>query len=379
MKQRAKNRLTIIVALLFLGGGIYLAYSKNGDAPGVENGRAYDKNIPETSEAIINNEDALYSYVRRFGAKAAMIQLNSLAAKYGDCHTAAHKAGRFAYELYDREAFRQCSAECHSGCYHGATEMYFKKNGTANLEGNLKILCNEELNAFFSHQCLHGIGHGLMAWTEYNLPEALTSCELLPQSQQLSCWSGVFMENIVGGLEGEANPEEQETLAGHFTKFLNDDPHYPCDGVDKKYGAACYLLQTSRMLQLFNRDFKKVADACTKAPSDFRRICFESMGRDVGGSFTDPATEIATCDAAPAGNDRIGCLVGAVQDSFWDEGGQTLAIRFCRLLTKPDEESACYDTLFGRAPQVIFSTQGKTKFCESIESAYKDRCFAIVR
>ncbi len=308
-----------------------------------------------------------------------MAQLQTLSATYGSCHDSAHEAGRFSYEIYGDESFEECSAECHSGCYHGATEAYFKEHGTANLAENLNTLCGDELNAFFSHQCVHGIGHGLMAWTSYEIFDALESCNLLDKRQD-SCWTGVFMENIVGGL-AKANAEKNPGQADHFTEYLSDDPHYPCNHprLEEKYRSSCYFLQTSRMVQLFGSDFKKVADSCGAAPEVYQRTCFESMGRDIGGTFRgNAAGAIAACASAPKGDLRIGCLSGAAQDAFWDPSGAPAALAFCKLITDIAEKSGCYQTIFGRAPEILVGAAERKSFCEKAESAYQSDCLAQI-
>ncbi|MEK7649463.1 MAG: hypothetical protein AAB367_00665 [Patescibacteria group bacterium] len=332
----------------------------------------YNEAITEADEAVWTDEAALYSYVKKFGPKRTMEHLHALSTKFGDCHETAHRAGRFSYDIYDAKAFKECSAECHSGCYHGATEAYFRDHGTANLQTDLQTICSSELNAFFSHQCLHGIGHGLMAWANYELPDALKACDLLDRGQS-SCWTGVFMENIVGGLGA---------IEGHKSNYLNDDPLYPCNdaNVGDQYRPSCYFLQTSRMMQLFLGDFKKIADACSKAPELYQRSCFESMGRDVGGVHRLRApVAIAQCQYAPKGNMRIGCLIGAAQDTFWDPSGQDNALGFCKLLTDTAEKDACYGVIFGRAPEVLGSKEAVTAFCKKAEATYQDRCMAYAR
>lgn len=343
--------------------------SKNQAFRGPEN-----PNISANDETLFTNDGSLYSYIKKYGPKKTIQQLNSLSAKYGDCHQTAHKAGRISYDLYGSKSFQLCSSECHSGCYHGATEAYFRDHGTKNLTKDLNILCSSELNPFFSHQCLHGIGHGLMAWSDYDLNLALKSCEMLSAHQD-SCWTGVFMENIIGGLATEASPTEQKTLAGHFTKYLNNDPQYPCNIVEEKYKPSCYFLQTSRTMQLFNGDFSKIAKACSDAPTAYQSSCFQSMGRDVGGVFRNNSTgAIGACQSVPGGSLRIDCLVGAVQDSFWDPSGQDQAIGFCKLLISSKEKSACYNTIFERAPQVLASKSDLSLFCSKAEYQYRDLC-----
>ena len=360
--------LLIVIAFLF-----FLNFN-----PGMDKNLAtvvtknYDSGITEDSETIFNNKDALYSYVKKFGPKKTVQYLNQLSAKFGSCHDVAHRAGRYAYEVYNEESFKLCGPECHSGCYHGATEAYFQDHGTANLSENLNLLCNSELNGFFTHQCIHGIGHGLMAWTNYDLPEALKSCNLLSQGQD-SCWTGVFMENIVGGL-AKADIDKGGD-ADHFTKYLSDDPQYPCSIVEEKYKLSCYFLQTSRMAQLFIGDFKKIADACLGAEKPYQQSCFDSMGRDVGGFNAHNAkAAISACNNAPKGPYRLGCLMGAVQDSMWDPTGQDDALTFCKLLTEKEEKDACYNTIFSRSKEIFTSSSDLKIFCLKAESQYQEQC-----
>lgn len=339
----------------------------------------YNKEISEDTKTIFKSDDDLYSYIKKFGPKQTVQRLHELTIEFGDCHQKAHEAGRIAYEIYGGQSFQKCSGECHSGCYHGATEAYFRDHGTANLTQGLNLICTGELNNFFSHQCIHGVGHGLMTYTNYDLNEALSSCDLL-ESRQDSCWTGVFMENFIGALS-----EDEATGSGvladkHTTKYLNEDPQYPCNMVSEKYKSSCYFLQTSRMLQIFGTDFAKVASECEQVTDIYQRVCFESMGRDVGGVYrNNSSSAIEACGYAPDGQMRIGCLIGAVQDSFWDPTGADEAIKFCKMLTERQEKDACYTTIFARAPEVLSSKRDIETFCQKAESNYLNNCLAYAR
>ena len=326
----------------------------------------YNPSISKSSQEIFTDKSSLFSYVKKFGANDTIKQLHNLEYNYGFafCHNNAHDVGRFSYALEGGEAFQKCSAECHSGCYHGATEAYFRDRGLANLIEDLALLCDESLNAFFSHQCIHGIGHGLMAWADYDIHSALKNCDQLPQGSE-SCYSGVFMENIVGGLAADS---------GHFTEYLSDDPHMPCNVVDEKYTGACYFYQTSRMIQIFSGDFSKVAAACLEIDPKYHTQCFSSMGRDVGGlNPTNNQNAIAACGYATEDLNRITCLTGAVQNTFWVAQGQDQALSFCALLNDSDEKDACYTMVFSRATQII-ETGDFQNFCSKAEEDYVSQC-----
>lgn len=329
----------------------------------------YNDKIAEGSEAIFNSDEELYSYVKKFGFEKTISQLVNLSAKFGDCHNTAHKAGRFAFEIYGNNVFAEPAAPCHSGGYHGATEAYFAKNGTDNLSEKLKTICASAQNPFFSHQCVHGIGHGLMAWMDYEIHDALKGCDLL-NTMQASCHSGVFMENIVGGLSPES---------GHSTKYLNDNPHFPCTEVAEKYKGACYFYQTSRMVQLLDGDFAKIAKECNSIADSYKSACFGSLGRDISGATRFHSKDsIAYCSNAPRGELRNQCLIGAVQDYFWTPDGASSAIEFCKTLTDSLEKDACYNTIFDRATQVLNSKPDFVNFCQKAEKKYQDACSKVI-
>jgi len=321
---------------------------------------------------LMDDEEAILAYVKKFGPAKAIQQLKKIETeKGGSCHNSGHYVGRFAYEIHDAKAFQLCDMECQSGCYHGAVEAFFRDKGTVNLEENLKSICAGNLNPFIEHQCLHGIGHGLMAWSDYELFDALEGCDLIPGGES-SCYSGIFMENIVQSMA------EFLGLEGHTTAYLNDDPNFPCNhpDLDEKYKPMCYFLQTDRMLTLYNYDFQKVANACAEIENSYnRRLCFESMGRSVGGhNRANPPGAIDTCGSAPKGDSRIGCIVGAVQDTFWAQSGQDIALNFCKILTDKIEKDACYNTIFARAPQVLNSKGDLENFCSKAETNYQTQC-----
>ena len=181
------------------------------------------------------------------------------------------------------------------------------------------------------------------------------------------------MENIVGGLSVE-NAEASFSPSRHYTKYLTSNPHYPCSEVPEKYKGSCYFLQTSRMIQLFAGDFKKVADVCQDAPQVYQKDCFQSMGRDVGGTSKHNVNlAISKCQYAPLGLMRQECLSGAVQDTFWDPAGKDEATSFCALLTDKGESNRCYQTIAARASEVLAGSTLKS-FCQKIPGNLQYLC-----
>lgn len=328
------------------------------------------------NENIFSQDTALQGYIQKYGPKRTIQELHSLEKKFGSCHQPAHRAGHIGYRLLGDKALIEYGPECQSGYYHGVIEAYFRDHGTKDLARSLENLCPITKNSFFDHQCVHGIGHGLLAWTDYELPEALKACDQLPRRTD-SCWTGVFMENLSAQIRKDPNlassPVGESDI--HTTKYLSNDPLYPCNAVDAAYQNSCYFLQTSRMLQIFGQDFGKIAAACSTAPPIHQSSCYASMGRDVGGRLTtDIPGQRAACEQVKNQIHRIQCLNGAVQNSFWDPSGQATARSFCLLLQNFEEKQACYVTIFERASQLITAAESQQQFCAAVETGYQPQC-----
>ncbi len=320
--------------------------------------------------ALLVDDSLLHDFLATYGPGQLVAALADAGARAGiDCHQRAHVLGHHAYRSFGAVALATAGHECHSGAYHGAIEAMFRERGTRALERDVRVICDAMSNRFFRHQCVHGVGHGLMAWTSYELHDALDLCDRLDgDPDRQSCFSGVFMENAVGGLQGSM---------GHTTAYLSDDPHFPCNVVGDAYVSACYFYQTSHMLGIFRGDFEGVAAACATLADFPRTLCFQSMGRDVGGQTRhQPERSISLCASVAAPHDRRDCLVGAVQDYFWDAGGADASVAFCRALDDALEARSCFETIVERAREILVEAAPRSEFCRSLDPPHRTRCEA---
>ena len=317
---------------------------------------------------LFENDKMLQRWVEDYGPAATVEALyDAQSFMEVDCHQRAHDLGRYAYEVYGAYAFALASHECQAGSLHGSTEALFRDRGTGNLKADVAALCSNTPNSFFHHQCVHGVGHGLLAWTSYELYDTLPLCDQLESNfDRESCYSGVFMENIVGGFAG---------TMGHVTEYLSDDPHYPCNALDEKYVGPCYYYQSSRMIALFDRDFQKLADACAEAPPSAHRNCFLSMGRDVGQETRgNPAASIEICGYIKDPANHASCTEGSVQDRFWDLGGADEAMSLCHLVEEETSKSGCYNMIISRAANLFTDTDAFQAYCARVEERYVSWC-----
>ena len=193
------------------------------------------------------------------------------------------------------------------------------KDGQVFVEGpkGQKLSQSVHRNQFILYQCVHGLGHGLMIYTAYDLPFSLHICDQLQDSwDQISCTGGVFMENL-------------QTSYGIQSPWLRDnDPLYPCPEVAERHKLYCYLMVTSRILDVVHGDWKKTVSWCRKAEKGWIATCFQSLGRDASGrTVQDPKQVDSIC--ALGGDMESDCIYGAARDITSMDAGARRSSPFC--------------------------------------------------
>jgi cytochrome c553 len=273
----------------------------------------------------------------REGPKAALALFAkklSEDAVQADCHRIAHTIGAASLQHHHGDvgkALAEGNAICASGYYHGLLEWKLADVPKDKVASVARTVCDQTKStssSFVYYQCVHGLGHGLMLYTLYDLPGALRLCHrLVTDFDRVSCSGGVFMEN-------------QQSSYGITSPWLKkDDLLYPCGIVSQSDKTYCYLLVTSQILPRVGWDWKKTADWCRKSEEGFVGLCFQSYGRDASGnSLQDPAKARDLCANAGSGEEE--CIFGAVRDILNTDPTDLGAARLCRL-AKPAHRSYC--------------------------------------
>jgi hypothetical protein len=240
-----------------------------------------------------------------------------------DCHRIVHSIGSASLARFKgnvAQAFAAGSASCWSGYYHGILERAFLDAKPDDLGPISRRLCDDpgiRSTDYLAYQCVHGLGHGLMIYTGYNMPVSLEVCdELSTQWDQSSCSGGVFMENI-------------SSSYGITSKWVKeDDPVYPCGVVAEQHKYYCYLMVTSRILELNGYDWKETSQTCQQVEPDWIDICFQSYGRDASGFTRLNATKIVRlCRLAERWQKE--CIYGAARDMTANDAGARRSPALC--------------------------------------------------
>jgi len=257
-----------------------------------------------------------------------------------DCHPVVHAVGRETFRLKTtiHDSFAACDQTCHSGCYHGSVERFLRGDdiyartnqhpSQRELKQKAASACDPRISLALRFQCLHGLGHAVMFFADYELNQSLAICDALPDEwSQSSCYGGVFMENVSNFTDEKKN-------------FHATDYHYPCDQLADKYRSECYLMQTSRMTEMGLSTEGLLAE-CAKAGA-FVTPCVQSIGRDLSNTarFGEPRTAAMGCELAQ-GQNRLACMRGVIYaliDNTWDG---RYALAFCAALSSETDNESC--------------------------------------
>lgn len=310
---------------------------------------AQDSDDGSCTGVNLNNWDCYEKHFRKLvqtkGIAAAFDELKQRYPSEGyiraECHPLTHIIGQEAVALYPKvsDAYKVGDSFCWSGYYHGVLEGYIAKIGRENLAAKINDICSDipgkDKYTFDYYNCVHGLGHGVMASTADELFDSLSMCDNLKGDwEQKSCASGVFMENVI--VDGK----------NHFTKYLDPkDPLYPCDATPEKYKETCYLMQTSYMLKIAGGDFLKVFDWCASAEANFQTTCYSSLGRDASGRSTSNIDMTrTTCLLGKPGDQQLFCVIGAVKDFVSYYHSDVQAKQFCNSFTDDNLKETCLST-----------------------------------
>jgi hypothetical protein len=278
-------------------------------------------------------EQAFGNVAYHEGPKAALALFNrhlaSNAAVAGDCHRIAHTIGSAALTYFKgnvAQAYAHGGATCSSGYYHGILERAFSQvRSERGLIRAARSVCRGagvRRRGFLDYQCKHGLGHGLMIQTGYDLPSALSICRRLQTRwDEVSCAGGVFMEN-------------GSTVYGLRSPWLKDsDPLYPCARVTLRSRSSCYLRVTTQILRTNGFDWPKTVATCRGLAPGWRLYCFRSYGRDAvnytGGKI---ASVLRLCRLTSSAEGM--CLYGAARSLADRDVGLDRAVALCREATR---------------------------------------------
>ncbi len=363
------KKILYIFGCCLLLSGCYAGYERNQPPSDLSNRQELQQNVlnnnsdsrvlPELADSEVKTcfnekdggkaflcfENSIKKITLDKGAEEAMKKLKEWYAAsptvQNYCHPLTHSIGHAAIEKYKTlgEANEHGDSFCWSGYYHGAMEEYVEKIGIDKLPAEMPKICENipgrKSYSFDYYNCVHGLGHGVMAITQDDLFKALEFCDNMEGSwERSSCYGGVFMQNVVN-----------DGLPYHKTWLKPEDPAYPCNASPEKTKETCYLMQTSYMLKVKKYNFSTVFDICSQVEENYRNTCYQSLGRDASGSSiskVEPTRQ--KCWLGKDENQRSNCIIGAVKDFISYYHSDVQAKELCNSLDNEEIKSLCLKT-----------------------------------
>ena len=286
------------------------------------------------------------------------------------CHHQAHQLGKVLYTLIDDLplALSYADQKCGAAVYHAVVETFFEmqKHNDVNPEDiDITVICPtnpENSYALERWQCLHGVGHGLSKIYDHDIFPAVKRCEEFePGLEQVSCFKGTFMENVV---------QYTKTRGGTFS---NDDIMFPCNTVDAKYAPPCYHYHTTYLLNQKGGSVSQTFQECDKiVPEEFVKYCYYGMGRQLSIlALHSMEISIPLCKMGSSEYNSY-CFAGLVM-TLVNNRGIDQGFEFCKIIPEENKEG-CYDGLGKWLHMLYFSEAERTDGCSKAEEAYYEVC-----
>lgn len=323
-------------------------------------------------------------------------------------HPMAHVLGRHALYVYGTigETLITCSHKVFQGCIHGALQEYFERVELD--DADLDAVCPPGASAFERYACMHGLGHGLVLATGYDLPHSLDLCASLGEhTDRVNCYGGAFMENVVahndhiragGTFAGHGrDPQTEGSGDGHghhgdehhghdhgghhahggdsVPDFWVDpeDPYFPCNALDGEYEPYCWRMQTSLIHFLNGGDFEATAAICAELDGSSKTRCYSSMGRDASSwAQRDPQGVAQRCGFIHDGTYRYQCIQGAVAELVTNYADPYQGLPYCADYPESDR-GLCYRAL-GLSARNHLEQDELDGLCSEVKEPYQGEC-----
>ncbi len=219
-----------------------------------------------------------------------------------ECHGFVHEIGRTSYRKYNdfSTVVKYQDDLCGSGYLHGAIEENF--SNTKDISLALKTLCAQYGLSAQAGKCYHGVGHGLMYYSNNNLPLSIAKCgEYRQPRARIRCAEGVYMENFSALRDLHPSP------------YLKpDDPFYPCAEQPAEFKGVCYYYAPVYYLDLHPNAYVDVLTACAGVESNYQSSCVKGLGsRVMKYNIRDIAFAETVCMSGTQ-DQRLPCIDGMV-------------------------------------------------------------------
>lgn len=319
-----------------------------------------------------------------------------------DVHLLGHVIGDELYKQEGLDGMLYCTPDFRNACSHTIVIGALLENGLGVFD-EVNDVCKKAPGGIGAYtMCFHGFGHGVLAYTQYEMPDAVELCrkvgtEAYNQNEFHQCVGGMVMEMR----QGIHDPEVWSTKKD---KYLDvQDPFKLCASnyMPEEAKFFCYTYITPYIFDAAGAvrgnptpDIFEVSfQYCEQTEKQWRLVCYEGIGkefvvlaqdRDVRSvdQMTDDRLEkvIQWCDLAKVTDGTEACVQSAQNSLYWGgENDFNVSIRFCSAIPSGDLRLSCFKNMFGNVSYYEQNQQIKQEICESVPSEFKSICTSLVQ
>lgn len=313
-----------------------------------------------------------------------------------DTHLLAHVVGDELYKQHGIEAMRYCTREFRNACSHSVVIGALLNEGMSALD-MVHDACQKAPGGSGAYtMCFHGFGHGVLAYTNYEVPDAIELCRKVGTEE----YSDQEFKQCVGGvvMEMHSGVHDVDVWREKAKKYLSpDDPLKLCTASympeEAKY--YCYSYITPYIFDAVGvewgsstvRGLEESFAYCSTTEESYRITCYEGIGKEliviVQGhdvraldKTTDEQLQqvIQWCHHAPLGEATSACLYEIIDSLFWGgENDPMASVRFCELVPG-DYQNGCYERLYGNM-KTYFTSKRQGEVCRLMNKNRRGECW----
>jgi hypothetical protein len=312
-----------------------------------------------------------------------------------DTHLMGHFVGNILYKQKGIAGLSDCTDDLGFACSHSIVISSLLENGLSVFD-TINYVCKKSPGPGAYDMCFHGFGHGVLAFTDYQLPDAIKLCSKVGTKEynnheSIECVGGVIME-MRGGIH------DPEVWRMNGLKYLDkNDPTKMCEAeyMPNEFKSICYIYLTPFLFDsVSSNDIptkNEYISAMTKCQqvvdTELRKACYGGFakefvsfeyGRDIrkiASSSENSLTHMwKACTSAPDTFGVEACIEYTIY-ALYRNGlyPPSLSARFCAVVSEL-HKNGCYQKAF----EVVNSKQTEKGefelFCQMLPGELKYLC-----
>jgi hypothetical protein len=410
LKRFSHTTLIIIVGLVLtsaLGGYLWYAGYFTPQEQEVKQQTKIDEAALQKDLAALKEVPGDFTSLRGFfvelaqekgGVYAFELLKRAILPPNTDFHLMGHAVGDELYKQEDLDGIKYCTHDFRNACSHSIVVGALLKDGLSVFD-RVNEVCKQSPGGPGAYtMCFHGFGHGVLAFTEYEVPEAVKLCGKVGTAEyhyeeEYQCIGGIIMEMHQGIHDPEiwAAKKDKYLTAGDPLRLCRED--YMPDGAKM----LCYSYITPYIFdaagavngnptpELYPKSFAYcdevedavLRDACSAGLG--KEFIVLAQDRDIRklSDMTDDRLELAAswCGMAEKKEAEQACLISILDSLFWGgENDPEVSIRYCSIHTDTAIADACFGHLFEIATYYVPNPKDRENICSLVPEGRTAEC-----